>query len=174
MKLNKLHRKKYKLFIVIVIMVLLFIFMQVDTNSIIEEVYDAFYSTDCYLPKSYKDNYPDSYNDKPEVIFIDDNEFNDNIKSHFNWLYDYNNENYTIKLEVKKIYTIHNFRSGYIWLKYSVLVSDKYGDIITESNNIPVKMKIKKEKSIWEATKIFEKEGYAGIKDFLGFWIIGI
>lgn len=146
--------------------------MQINTNSVIEEVYDAFYSTDCYLPKSYKDNYPDSYNNKSKVIFIDDNEFNDNIKSHFNWLYDYNNENYTIELEVKKIYTIHNFKSGYIWLKYSVLVLDRCGNIITESNDIPVKMKIKKDQSNWEVIKIFEKEGYVGIKDFLDFWTL--
>ena len=85
---------------------------------------------------------------------------------------EYNNSNYTINLEVKRVYAIHNFKTGYLWIKYSVVVLDKTGNIMTSSKNIPVKLKIKKNKSNWEVIRIDEKEAYSNLKDFFDFWTI--
>ena len=43
---------------------------------------------------------------------------------------------------------------------------------MTSSKNIPVKLKIKKNKSNWEVIRIDEKEAYSNLKDFFDFWTI--
>ena len=168
--------KKYKIKIIILIALTTisigFILMQVSTNSVIQEIYDAFYSTDCYLPASLSKYYSNRAIDDYNIIFIDDDKFNNNIKAHFNELHEYNNSNYTINLEVKRVYAIHNFKTGYLWIKYSVVVLDKTGNIMTSSKNIPVKLKIKKNNSNWEVIRIDEKEAYSNLKDFFDFWTI--
>ncbi|MCU6718914.1 hypothetical protein OCV67_03060 [Porcipelethomonas ammoniilytica] len=167
--------KKYKTKIIIIALTTIlvgFILMQINTNSVIQEIYDAFYSTDCYVPASLSKYYNNQDIDDYNIIFVDDDKFNNNIKSHFNELHEYNNSNYTINLEVKRVYTIHDFKSGYLWIKYSVVVLDKTGNIMTSSKNIPVKLKIKKNKSNWEVIRIDEKEAYSNTKDFFDFWTI--
>lgn len=168
--------KKYKIKIIILITLTIisigFILMQISTNSVIQEIYDAFYSTDYYVPASLSKYYNNPNANDYNIIFVDDDKSNNNIKAHFNELHEYNNSNYTINLEVKRVYTIHNFKSGYLWIKYSVEVLDKTGNIMTSSKNIPVKLKIKNNRSNWEVIRIDEKEAYSDSKDFFEFWTI--
>lgn len=169
----KIIFKRYKtkaIIIALTIILVGFILMQINTNSVIQEIYNAFYSTDCYVPESLRKYYNNQEADNYNIIFVDDEKFNNNINAHFNWLHEYNNNNYTVNLEVKKVYTIHNFKSGYLWIIYSVDVLDNYGKTITASTNIPVKLKIKKNNSKWEVIDIDEKEAYSNTKDFLDFW----
>lgn len=169
----KFNFKRYKAKAIIIALTTIlvgFILMQINTNSVIQEIYNAFYSTDCYVPASLSKYYNNQEVDDYNIIFVDDDMFNNNIKAHFNWLREYNNNNYTVNLEVKRVYTIHNFKSGYLWIKYSVVVLDKTGNIMTSSKKIPVKLKIKKNKSNWEVIRIDEKEAYSNTKDFLDFW----
>lgn len=98
--------KKYKTKIIIIALTTIlvgFILMQINTNSVIQEIYDAFYSTDCYVPASLSKYYNNQDIDDYNIIFVDDDKFNNNIKSHFNELHEYNNSNYTINLEVKRV-----------------------------------------------------------------------
>lgn len=170
----KLIFSKYKAKIIVLLFLVAvsvcFIWMQASTNSVIQEVYDAFYSTDYYVPTSLSKYYSNRDIEDNNIVFIADDEFSNNIKAHFNELHEYNNSNYTINLEVKRIYTVHNFKSGYLWAKYSVVVLDKAGNTVTASKNIPLRFRIEKNESKWEVTKIIEKEAYSNRKDFFDFW----
>ena len=176
MQINSFFKKNKKVRIIAIVLMsfilLIIVLMQFNTNSVIQEVHDSFYCKDCYLPLSYKERFPDVYENDPNLIFIEDDMFYDNLKAHFNRFYEYNTDtdNYKVNVKVRRVYTIHKFKSGYLWMIYLVEVLDNSGKTITASINIPVKLKIKKNNSKWEVIDIDEKEAYSNIKDFLDFW----
>ena len=61
-----------------------------------------------------------------------------------------------INLELKRIITWHNFFKGTLWLKYTVVVTDKSGNRIFGGWDVPVKLTIERSKGTWSITEIFE------------------
>ena len=61
-----------------------------------------------------------------------------------------------VKLTLIRMFTLHNFRDGYIWAYYSYEAHDTDGEIITGSWRIPTKWKIHKENGVWKIVEIIE------------------
>jgi len=61
-----------------------------------------------------------------------------------------------VNLELVRLFTLHNFKDGYIWALYSKEAYNKDGKIINGSIGIFTKWKIHKENGEWEIVEIFE------------------
>ena len=61
-----------------------------------------------------------------------------------------------VKLSIVRIFTLHNFSDGYIWIRYTFEAKDTVGKVITGSYNIPAKWKIHKRAGKWEIAEIYE------------------
>ena len=70
----KLIFSKYKAKIIVLLLLVAvsvcFIWMQASTNSVIQEVYDAFYSTDCYVRASSSKYYSSKDIEDNNIVFI--------------------------------------------------------------------------------------------------------
>ena len=65
-------------------------------------------------------------------------------------------DNSNVELKLYPIAMIHNFKDGYVWMNYSITITDKSGEIIAGSWDIPIKITLKKVDGIWYLTNIYE------------------
>ena len=119
--------------IIVPVIVILYIVMLQNTNSLISEVRNVFlWQVDSSETAGKPiDRYNDQYRSSKEMP----------SKIDFN---------------IIRILTIHNFKDGYIWALYSYKAYDEDGEIITGSMFIKTKWKIHKENEKWEIVQIFE------------------
>jgi hypothetical protein len=61
-----------------------------------------------------------------------------------------------VELKVHRIFTLHNFSDGYIWIYCRIKVCDETGDLRYFSGAIAC-WKIHKENGVWEIVEIFER-----------------
>jgi hypothetical protein len=140
-----------------------------------KEIESAFYCKSYYIHES---NYPPIENYKDTNIkFIEysDNDYKTNLYAHFNRTNRLREDMYLdqlkIDLKLKRVYTWHNFKSGYLWIKFSADVKDQNGEIISGSGNTPVKMDIKKVNGKWIVTNIDERDSFVDDNDYIEFWL---
>jgi len=139
------------------------VIMQLYTNSIMRDIKSAFYCSDFYVEESFfkPNEYPDLYAD-PDVnyvIYKNDPE-KPNIYAHFNItshsVATKHLDQVNIELKLRRIFTWHNFSQGTVWIKYSVYVTDRDGNPIFGSADIPVKLTIQRVDGKWEVTGLYE------------------
>ena len=130
--------KGKKVFIVLISIVLLIVLMYVvlvvDTNGLIRDVKDLM------LWKVPKENTAGMPIDR----------YNSNRSSYGYVLGE-------AKISIFRYFVLHDFKDGYIWLVYTYEAYDLNGELITGSNLIPTKWKIHKKNGKWEIVEIFEK-----------------
>jgi len=63
----------------------------------------------------------------------------------------------SVDLTLFRLFTLHNFRNGYIWAYYSRTAHDKDGGLVTSSLYHTTKWKIEKINGKWEIVEIFER-----------------
>lgn len=61
-----------------------------------------------------------------------------------------------VDLNLKRIFVSHNFKDGYIWVKYDEEQLDSYGNIVSGSWDIISRWKIHKENGEWKVVDIDE------------------
>lgn len=61
-----------------------------------------------------------------------------------------------VDLNLKRIFVSHNFKDGYIWVKYDEEQLDSYGNIVSGSWDIISRWKIHKENGEWKVVDIKE------------------
>ena len=61
-----------------------------------------------------------------------------------------------INLTLIRLFTLHDFRDGFIWAYYSYKAYDNNGGLVTSSMDIHTKWKIHKENGKWEIVEIYE------------------
>ena len=143
------HSKKILLFVPVALIGVL-ILMQLSTNSIMHEIRAAFYCPDFYVEESvYRpDMYPELYAD-PNVNYIvyEKDPGRPNLYAHFNITHHSTAtkhlEDVNIDLRLSRLFEWHNFNRGTVWIMYSVYVSDKDGNHIFGSKDIPVRLSIR-------------------------------
>lgn len=70
----------------------------------------------------------------------------------------YDNISYdSVNIKVRRLFVLHNFRKGIVWVKYSYIAYDKEGNILAGTNNILSKWYIEKKNGRWKVVKIEEK-----------------
>jgi hypothetical protein len=162
MKLSK--RKKMMIILIpVAICALVIVLMQLGTNSIMREIKAAFYCPDFYVQESlYRPTeYPDLYAD-PNVHYVIYKYDPDkpNIYAHFNItshsIATKHLDEVNIELKLHRIFTWHNFNKGTLWIKYTVMVSDKKGNHIFGGKDIPVRLSIQKINGKWGVTSLYE------------------
>ena len=162
MKLKKSKAKSLALSLILLFL-LVVITMQVTTNSIMREIKLAFFCPDFYVDENLYDpvQYPELYAD-PEVNYIvyQDDPAAPNLYAHFN-VTNHSEatkhlEDVNIDLKLHRVFALHNFSRGTLWIKYSLYVTDKTGAPITGSANVPVKLTIQKVNQIWTVTDLHE------------------
>jgi hypothetical protein len=125
---------KKKIFTAITIMILTILFvymvMFIDTNSLLDETKNVFCG-------------------KVEASDIEDMPV-----SRYN-VTD-SNQDAVVKLELHRLFTLHNFNDGYIWMNYSCEATSVQGDIDYGADNIYSVWKIHKEKGKWKIVEIIE------------------
>jgi len=137
------------------------ILMRLNVNNIINDVKKAFNNSDCYIT-NYQN---DTINKNLEVNYIiyDESQYNQNVNIHFNVANDYpelNFSNMNVELKINKVFTLHNFRKGYIWFHYMLRTSDENHNQLScygTSGLYPVKMKIHNENGEWKIVQIWER-----------------
>ena len=160
MSRNNSKRRVARLIIFAVLSILLI--MQISTNSLMKRIRDAFLSTDYYIHEFWYNRDPQNYAhpDVNYVIYGDDMLYN--IERYFNkgrgnHRDDLSYVNITVKLH--RVFAIHNFRSGYLWLTYDARRYDREGKLIYGAISPltqPVKMKIQKVDGEWQAMRIWD------------------
>lgn len=160
----------------------MWIIMQVNTNNILDEVENAIYCEDYYLSETLINSYEskDLIHKNPEInfIFYNENEYNSNLYVHLNLLRKYNIlhlDQYNIVCEVKRNYTIHNFKEGYIWLNYNLNIKPKDLNKCDNPNmksggNFLIKLKIKKIDGNWSVVKIWTPDHWCNEKMEHDYW----
>lgn len=127
-------KKKLKIiFSVIIAIIIVYIVMLFDTNSLMVEVKSVF------------------------MREVEESETIEKPVNMYNRSSEYQNEalvNVNLKLNI--IFTIHNFRDGYIWAYYSVEARNESDELLYGSWEIPTKWKIHKENGKWEIVDIIE------------------
>ncbi len=66
-------------------------------------------------------------------------------------------KNSSIKLNLYPLGVIHNFKSGYVWMKYSISVVDSKGEITAGSWDVICKLKVEKINDKWYITNKSER-----------------
>lgn len=135
--------------------------MQMSTNKFMEEIREAFLDSDRYVTESTFAETPKNYQEigvnyviqPDEMLLTDINmRFNQHRKRSRS---EYKFEEIDIELEVVRKFTWHNFRKGYIWIEYTVFMTEpdgrRYG-----SKDIPVKIAIEWQEGKWVSTRIWE------------------
>ena len=128
-------KKKVKKVVIVAIGIILVIYlaMFIDTNSLMGEVRDAFlWKID---PAETANRPIDAYNYSRRA---DTETLGD------------------VHLTLMRLFVLHNFKDGYVWAYYSYEARNSEGEIITGSWHIPTKWKIHKENGVWEITQIIE------------------
>lgn len=62
----------------------------------------------------------------------------------------------TTDLSINRIFVAHNFKEGYIWVKYDEEHMDSYGNILSGSWDVVSRWKIHKENGEWKVVEIKE------------------
>ena len=62
-----------------------------------------------------------------------------------------------VDLTLIRLFTIHNFQRGFIYVYYSCEVYDESGELLTGSRSIITRWEIEKLNGEWEIMKIFER-----------------
>jgi len=150
------------LLIPIIIFAVIILAMQIDTNSLMKELKDAFYCTDVYITEDVYHEDPQYYDDSNlNYITYKYDPAKPDIFARYNitgggMILD-NSTDVTTDLKLTRIFAWHNFNHGTIWFKYSVYVKDAEGKLIMGSKDIPVRMSIQKVDGAWEVTAIYER-----------------
>ena len=167
---EKRNVKKVLYIILSIFMVLILLFsgvvvmMQITTNSIIRQIEEALVSPVYYM---YEDLYeycygplPESMNPNIEYVIFTREDPEDLIMGHFNRRrslpIDIPFEDFIFETEVTRVFAWHNFYKGYLWIKYTCVISLSDGTRDSGSWNIPVKLTIERRGDHWVATDIFE------------------
>ena len=88
---------------------------------------------------------------------ISENEIEDKLSRYSLGKYINKNEIGNIELRILRPFTIHNFNKGIIIIKYTHVIYDRNGEILTGSWNIfPVIWKIRKINNVWNVIEIDE------------------
>ena len=143
-------------FIVIAVLV-----MQLSTNSIMREIRGAFFCSDFYVEDWLYVDHPERYAD-PSINYVVYTR--DPTRPNINARYSVVNhsaktkyiEEIDIDLKLWRVFAWHNFRNGTLWFRYSVAVTDKEGQMITGSLNIPVRLSIERVDGSWVFTDLYE------------------
>lgn len=83
-------------------------------------------------------------------------------KDEFNWLNPYDSysdlevQSLNAELKLFQIASVHNFKTGYVWMKYTLTITDKTGEEVSGSWHVPIKFAVKKIDGQWYITKIYE------------------
>ena len=129
-----MKKKARNIIVVVIITIMLaYLAMMIDTNSLMGEVRDAFL---------WKIS-PDETANRPIDVY------NYSRRADTETLGDVN-------LILVRLLVIHNFRDGYMWAYYSYEARNPEGEIITGSWHIITKWKIHKENGKWEIIQIIE------------------
>lgn len=71
--------------------------------------------------------------------------------------YPFDDKDSSIKLNLYPLGAVHNFKSGYVWMKYSISVINSKGEIDAGSWNIICKFKVEKINDKWYITNKSER-----------------
>jgi hypothetical protein len=119
--------------IIVIILIFMYVTMLFDTNSLMVEVKEVFMWK---VDRAETDGRAISmYNDSDRAANVDLG---------------------YVSLRLVRLFTLHNFRSGYIWAVYSYAAYDTQGEIITASWNVRTKWYIQKIDGRWEIIEIIE------------------
>lgn len=117
----------------LILAVLVYLVMFLDTNSVKKQVEDAF------------------------MWRVDPSETKGRAINWYNYsVFQKSVELGSANLRLVRLFVWHNFKEGYIWAVYSYQAYDPEGNLITASHLVPTKWKIHKENSQWEIVEIFE------------------
>ena len=119
---------------VFAVIMAIYAIMLLNTNSLMKDVKSAF------LCKT----------DLSETVGKPINRYN--YQGYFD-----NEEVGKVNLFLCRLFTLHNFRNGYIWAYYTVEAKNTEGKLITGSHRVPTKWKIEKINGKWEIVEIFER-----------------
>lgn len=121
--------KKSILFIFIIILLSYFTLL-LSTNSLIEDFYDV------------------THNNKSEEV-----DYGQLERYSIPEYVQYNN----IKTNIQRLFVIHSFRKGILWVKYSCIAYDENDKTVAGSTNIISQWYIEKRNGRWKVIKIKEK-----------------
>ena len=162
-KLKTRRMARLIIFPFVLLCLLVVIIMQVNTNGIMDEIERAFFCPDFYVDENRYDpiKYPELYADPTVnyIIYQNDHEVpilyaHFNITSHSKATMHL--EDVNIDLKLRRVFALHDFRRGTLWIKYSLFVTDKEGVSITGLKNVPVKLAIQKVNGAWEVIDLYE------------------
>jgi hypothetical protein len=77
-------------------------------------------------------------------------------KYNYSWIVERGRGVGQIELSLTRLFTLHNFREGYIWVFYTYIAYDEDGRILSGSSRIPSKWKIERIDGAWEIVEIYE------------------
>jgi hypothetical protein len=117
--------------VLILIIVIIYIAMIIDTNSLMTQVRDVF----------------SGKVDRSQTIGKPINRYN--YRGFFSDIT-------KTDLKLIRVFTLHNFKDGYIWAWYTYEGKDNNDEVLTGSSNIFSKWKIHKENGKWDIVEIFE------------------
>ena len=69
---------------------------------------------------------------------------------------DHHPEATKIEYKLTRLFAIHNYKDGYMWLRYTQTAYDKSGGLIYGAYNIPIKWQIHKEDGEWRVIFVWE------------------
>lgn len=149
------------LFTILVLLLSLIAIMQIDTNSLIDEVRMAFSNEDVYVPDYEFDPIakPKKYA-IPGVRYIvfAGGELKTNLVARYNTKrFALGLDNTSFESSVQRIFALHNFSEGFLWFKYSEKLEDENGKGIISNAGVPVRLTIQKKDGKWAVTDIYEK-----------------
>ena len=69
----------------------------------------------------------------------------------------YNDEISDANINIRRLFVLHNFRKGVMFIKYDCEAFNKRGEHIYGSSNVYAKWYTEKKNGVWEVVKIIEK-----------------
>jgi len=138
------------------------ILMQINTSWLIRLVREAFYCTDYYIDEASYNWIIRNASLKSNVNYIvyKDNPAQPNLFAHFNISgsasHAVNSNEVSTNLKINRVFAWHSFTKGTVWIRYSIEIYDKNGELITGSWDVPVIISIKKNNDKWEVIQISE------------------
>lgn len=156
--------------------------MQKDTDSILVEVENAIFCSDYYVSEEeyQTDMFQDEAKENPEIhiISVPKSEYSTNIYANLNLLnrcHVFNIDQFNIQLSVKRNYAMHNFKSGYIWIEYSLSVKPKNTAYcerpdLNYGGNFHMKLKIEKESENWVIKEIWAPDHWCSKEMEYEYW----
>ena len=162
MRISKemLRLKKRIPVIIFIWVIMVTMLMQINTNKLMKSIESAILSSDYYVSEWRYLSNPHLYN-TPGVRYViySDEQLND-IGCWFNRAnisIEQAFENVKIDLSLHRLFTVHNFFDGYIWIRYSVYYTDENENSLGAAVRNPVKLKIHKENGEWKAVRVWVK-----------------